>query len=98
MKFVFLVILSQSEQKVATRSMASANDLSTQKKQVEKVMEEYKDILSSSTGVLVQFQVKHSIDLAPDTPLPNGLVYHHSLLENEEIQCQIQELLQKGHI
>jgi hypothetical protein len=34
----------------------------------------------------------------PDAPLPNGPVYHHSLMENEEIKCQIQELLEKGHI
>jgi hypothetical protein len=61
-------------------------------------MEEYKDILSSPTGVPLQCQDKHSIDLALNTPLPNGLVYHHSLLENEEIKRHIQELVQKGHI
>jgi hypothetical protein len=61
-------------------------------------MEEYKDIFSSPTGVPLHCQVKHSIDLTPNAPLPNGPVYWHSLLENEEIKCQIQELLQKGHI
>jgi hypothetical protein len=78
--------------------MASTTDLSMQQKQVDKVMEEYKDIFSSPTGVPLHCQVKHSIDLTPDAPLPNGPVYHHSLLENEEIKHQIQELLQKGHI
>jgi hypothetical protein len=43
-------------------------------------------------------QVKHPIDMTPDAPLPNGIVYHRSLMENEEIKHQIQELLQKGHI
>jgi hypothetical protein len=43
-------------------------------------------------------QVKHPIDLTPSAPLPNGPVYHRSLMENDEIRRQIQELLQKGHI
>jgi hypothetical protein len=73
-------------------------DLSTQQKQVDKVMEEYSDIFSSPTGVPLHCQVKHPIDLTPDAPLPNGPVYRHSLLENEEIKRQIQELLHKGHI
>jgi hypothetical protein len=43
-------------------------------------------------------QFKHPIDLTPDAPLPNGSFYLHSLMENDEIKCQIQEMLQKGHI
>jgi hypothetical protein len=61
-------------------------------------MEEYLDIFSSPTGVPLHCQVKHPIDLIPDASLPNGPVYHRSLLENEEINRQIQELLHKGHI
>ena len=69
-----------------------------QQKQVDKVVEGYSDIFSSPTGVPLHCQVKHPIDLTPGAPLPNGLVYHRSLLENEEIKRQIQELLHKGHI
>jgi hypothetical protein len=61
-------------------------------------MEEYRDIFSSPTRVPTHCQVKHPIDLTPGAPLPNGPVYHHSLMENDEIKCQIQEMLQKGHI
>jgi hypothetical protein len=61
-------------------------------------MEQYKDILSSPIRVPTHYQVKHPIDLTPGAPLPNGPVYHRSLMENDEIKCQIQELLQKGHI
>jgi hypothetical protein len=61
-------------------------------------VEEYKDIFVSPTRVPTHYQVKHSIDLTPDAPLPNGLVYRCSLMENEKIRRQIQELLQKGHI
>jgi hypothetical protein len=78
--------------------MASATDLSMQQKQVDKVMEEYKYIFSSPTGVPLHCQVRHSINMTTDAPLPNGLVYHCCLLENEEINHHIQELLQKGHI
>jgi hypothetical protein len=50
-------------------------DLSTQKKQVDKVMEEYLDILSSPTGVPLHCQFKHPIDLTHDISFPNGPVY-----------------------
>jgi hypothetical protein len=96
-KFIFFVIHAHSKQKVAT-SMASTQSLSLQQKQVDGIVEEYRDIFSSPTGVPTHCQVKHPIDLTPDTPLPNGPVYHRSLMENDEIRHQIQELLQKGHI
>ena len=69
-----------------------------QHKQVYKILEAYKDIFITLVGVLVHFQVKHSIDLIPSVPLPNGPVYRHSLMDNEEIKFQILELIQKGHI
>jgi hypothetical protein len=65
---------------------------------VDKFVEEYSDIFSSPTGAPLHFQIKHPIDLIPGAPLPNGSVYHHSLLENEEIKRNIQEPLHKGHI
>jgi hypothetical protein len=92
------VIRSQSERNIVATSRASVTDLSTQQKQVDKVVEEYSDIISSPTGVPLHCQVKHPIDLSPGTPLPSGPVYCRSLLENEEIKRQIQELLHKGHI
>ena len=68
------------------------------KKKMGKVMEEYQDIFTSPTGVPLHCQVKHPIDLTLGAPLPNGLIYCCSVLENDEIKRQIQELLQKGHI
>eukprot|EP00253_Pinus_taeda_P004739 PITA_04739 len=61
-------------------------------------MEEYEDIFTSPAGVPLHCQVKHSIDLTPGASLPNGPIYQCSVLENDEIKRQIQELLQKGHI
>jgi hypothetical protein len=97
-KFVFLMIHPQGKKKVVATSMASRQGSSTQQQQMDKVMEEYRDIFTSPTGVPLHCQVKHSIDLTPGTPLPNGPIYRHSVLENDEIKRQIQELLQKGHI
>jgi hypothetical protein len=97
-KFVFFVIHAHSKKKVVATSVASTQSLSLQQKQVDGIVEEYRDIFSSPTGVPTHCQVKHPIDLTPGAPLPNGPVYHHSLMENDEIRCQIQELLQKGHI
>jgi hypothetical protein len=97
-KFVFFVILSQNKRNITATSWVSATDLSTQQKKFDKVMEEYSDMFSSPTWVPLHCQVKHPIDLTLDAPLPNGSVYHLSLLENEEIKRQIQELLHKGHI
>jgi hypothetical protein len=71
-KFVFFMIFSQNKRKITATSRVSAVDLSTQQKQVDKVMEEYSDIFSSPTGVPLHCQVKHPIDLTPDAPLPNG--------------------------
>jgi hypothetical protein len=97
-KFVFFVIFSQSEKKIVATSRAFTPNLSTQQNKVDKFMEEYKYIFSSPTRVPLHCQVKHPIDLTPGSPLPNGKVYHRSLLENEEIKRQIKELLHKGHI
>jgi hypothetical protein len=85
-------------ERLKTTTMASMFDLSTQQKKVDKVMEEYKEIFSSPTGVPLHCQLKHPIDLTPTSPLPNGPVYHRFLLENEEIKRHIQEILHKGLI
>jgi hypothetical protein len=54
-KFVFFVIHSQNKRKIAATSRASAADLSTQRKKVYKVVEEYSYIFSSPTGIPLHF-------------------------------------------
>jgi hypothetical protein len=78
--------------------MTSRQGPDAQKKQMDKVVEEYEDILTSPVGVPLHCQVKHPIDLTPSAPLPNGHIYRRSVLENEKTKRKIQELLQKGHI
>ena len=85
-KFVFFMIHSQNQWNITTTSRVFVVDLSTQQKQVYKVVEEYSDIFSSPTGVPLHRQVKHPIDLTLGAPLPNGPVYRHSMLENKEIK------------
>jgi hypothetical protein len=97
-KFIFFVIRAHNKQKVSTTSITSTQIPSFQQKQVDEIVKEYRDILSSPTGVPTHYQVKHPIDLTLSASLPNERVYHHSLMENDEIKCQIQELLQKVHI
>jgi len=63
-----------------------------------KVMEKYNDIFASPIGVPLHYQVKHSIDLTPGMLLPNGMIYRHSVLENNEIKKKMQELQHKGNI
>ena len=87
------MVHSQSEKNIVAISTTSAQSPATQQKQVDKFVEEYTNIFTSPTGVPLHCQVKHSIDLIPGAPLPNGSVYKRLLLENEEIKCQIQELL-----
>jgi hypothetical protein len=74
-KFFFFVIRSQSEKNVSATSMSSTDDLNMQQKQVDKVVEDYKDIFSSPTRVPMYCQVKHSIGMTPHVLLPNGPVY-----------------------
>ena len=45
-------------------------------------MKEDKDIFSTSIGVPLHYQVKHLSDLTSGAPLPNGLIYYESILEN----------------
>jgi hypothetical protein len=67
--------------------MTSTNSLSLKNKKVDKIMEEYKDILFAPTGVPTHFQVKHPIDITLNASLPNGPIYRCSLMENDEIKC-----------
>ena len=60
---------------------------------MDKVVEEYEDNFTSPTGVPLHCQVKHSINLTPGVSLPNGPIYRHSVLANDEIKRQIQEFI-----
>jgi hypothetical protein len=71
-KFVFFLIRSQNERKIVATSRVFAANLSTQQKQVDKVMEAYSYSFSSPTRVPLHCQVKHPIDLTPTHRCPMG--------------------------
>jgi hypothetical protein len=83
--------------KMDSTAMTSRQGPTARKQQMDKFVEEY-DIFTSPVGVPLHYQVKHPIDLTLGVFLPNGPIYQRSILENDKIKRQIQELLQKGHI
>ena len=78
--------------------MTSTQSLSLQQNKLDGIVEEYRDIFSSTIRVPTHYQVKNTIYLTLGAPFPNGLVYRRSLMEKYEIKNQIQEILQKGYI
>jgi hypothetical protein len=62
---------------------------------VDKIVEDEQRHIFLTYGVHVHYHIKHSIDLTPGASLPNDPVYRHYVMENEEIKCQIQELILK---
>ena len=64
---------------------------------MDKVVDEYEDIFTSSIGVPLHYQVKHPIDLTPGVPLPNGPIYQCSVLENDEIDANSRAIVERSH-
>ena len=60
-KFVFMMIHPHGKKKIIATT--SRQGPSARKQQVDKVVEEYRDIFTSPTGVPLHCQVKHPIDL-----------------------------------
>ena len=68
-KFILFMIRSKGERKITTTITTYKKGLSTQQTQLEKIVEAYKDIFTTSTRVPLHCQVKHSIDLVLGVPL-----------------------------
>ena len=50
-KFILFTIRSEGEQKDIVTTAASAQDLSIQQKQIDKIIDQYQDVLVAPTGV-----------------------------------------------
>jgi hypothetical protein len=63
-------------------------------------LQEYEDVFSNevSPGLPPKRGIEHQIDLVPGAPLPNRPPYRTNPKETKEIQCQMQELLDKGYV
>ena len=97
-KFMFLMIRPQRSKRITTTSQLSIDHNFGKQWQVDRVLEEYKDVFKDPAGIPLHFQVKHSIDLVTSSSLPNAYVYRRYILENEEIYRKIPDLINKGHI
>ena len=49
-------------------------------------------------GLPLKREIQHEIHLQQDVPLPNIAMYRMSVMQNEEIKKQVQELIEKGVI
>ena len=63
-----------------------------------KVVSAYDDLFQEPEGLPPKREIQHEIQLQQDAPLPNIIMYRLSVLQNEEIKKQVQELVEKGVI
>ena len=63
-----------------------------------KVVSAYDDLFQEPKGLPPKREIQHEIQLQPEAPLPNIGMYCLSVLQNEEIKKQVQELVEKGVI
>jgi hypothetical protein len=66
---------------------------------VADILPEYADVFPSEVpaGLPPLRGIEHQIDLIPGASLPNRAPYRSNPEETKEIQCQVQELLDKGY-
>ena len=62
------------------------------------IVDSYKDLFKEPKSLPPKWERQHEIQLQSDAPLLNIGMYRMSVIENEEIKKQIQELVDKGFI
>ena len=62
------------------------------------IISEYDDLFQDPKGLPPKREIQHEIHLQQDVPLPNIAMYQMSVMQNEEIKKQVQELIEKGVI
>jgi hypothetical protein len=67
---------------------------------VANILQEYGDVFPSEVpaGISPLWGIEHQIDLIPGASLPNRAPYRSNHEKIKEIQCQVQELLEKGYV
>ena len=88
-KLIFCLVWSQSKGKIVATSMTPVEGSSKkQQNQMDMVMKAYRNFFSSPTRTSLHYQVRHSLDLTQRAPLPNGSIYHYSILEYSKYKQQ----------
>jgi hypothetical protein len=64
------------------------------------ILQEFEDIFPAEIppGLSPMRGIEHQIDLIPGATLPNRAAYRTNPKETKEIQCQVQELLDRGYV
>ncbi|XP_038973019.1 uncharacterized protein LOC120105044 [Phoenix dactylifera] len=94
-KFVLVMIRPiEFENKVSALTM-SCRELESQ---MGKLLGEHAGLFKEACGLPPKRAVEHEIQLISDSTLPNLGMYRNSVLENEEIKRQVNELLEGGVI
>ena len=62
------------------------------------IISEYDDLFQDPKGLPPKREIQHEIHLQQDVPLPKIAMYRMSVMQNEEIKKQVQELIEKGVI
>ena len=76
------------------------NDLTQVPPPMLSILQEFEDVFPEELpqGLPPLRGIEHRIDLIPSVPLPNRASYRTNPEETKEIERQIQELLNKGHV
>lgn len=92
--FVLMIVKAKEDEK----SEAFKGCDPKHKSEMVKVISAYDDLFQEPKGLPPKREIQHEIQLQADAPLPNIGMYRLSVLQNEEIKKQVQELVEKGVI
>jgi hypothetical protein len=92
--FVLMIVKAKDDDK----SKAFKGCDPKHKDELVKIISNYDEVFQEPQGLPPRREIQHEIQLQQDAPLPNIGMYRLSVLENEEIKKQVQELLEKGVI
>ncbi|MDZ7970879.1 MAG: reverse transcriptase family protein, partial [Nostoc sp. DedSLP03] len=96
-KFVLLMLRSREQPREEAESSAQVLH-PDQQQQIRELLDRYESLFSKVEGLPPRRPIDHEINLVAESPLPNLALYRNSIMENEEIKRQIQELLEQGVI
>jgi len=89
-KFILFMVQLEGEQKVIVTNITSSQALSTEQEHVDKLVEGFKDIFTSTTRVPLHFQVKHPHTWDENLPYVQhsySISLHRSISHNPFIVC-----------
>jgi len=79
---------------------ADPNSISSSPPQIQAVLQDYADVFPEEVpaGLPPIRGIEHQIDFVPGSPIPNRPAYRTNPEETKELQRQVEELMEKGHV